>query len=119
MTPSSSSRYTRTLVCGSRVRANPKSAFTMTESFRTRGPQFWGFCLGTGWVVLLIVVFGFMVSGYLEIFGIMGALFAVALVPLSAPVYPFVSWHYVGTFPWLWVLGLVIALVLSRIILAE
>lgn len=91
----------------------------MTETYRTRGPRFWGFCLGTSWVVLLTLVFGFMVSGYLEIFGIMGAIFAVTLVPLSAPVYPFVSWYYVGNFPWLWLCGLVLAIFLSRIILAE
>ena len=91
----------------------------MTESSRKRGPQFWGFCLGTNWVVLMTLVFGFMVSGYLEIFGIMGALFAVALAPLSAPAYPFVSWYYIGIFPWIWFFGLVIAVYLSRIILAE
>ncbi|MFQ5801805.1 MAG: hypothetical protein ACE5JQ_02785 [Candidatus Methylomirabilales bacterium] len=91
----------------------------MTESFRKRGPRFWGFCLGTSWVVLMTVVFGFMVSGYLEIFGIMGALFAVSLVPLSAPAYPLVSWYYIGTFPWLWVLGVLIACILGRIILAD
>jgi hypothetical protein len=52
-------------------------------------------------------------------FGIKGALFAVSLVPLSAPAYPLVSWYYIGTFPWLWVLGLLIAYFLGRIILAE
>ena len=91
----------------------------MTEAHRKRGPQFWGFCVGTGWVVLMVVIFGFMVSGYLEIFGIMGALFAVALVPLSAPAYPFVAWYYIGSFPWLWVLGFLVAFFAGRIILAE
>lgn len=91
----------------------------MTESFRKRGPRFWGFCVGMSWVVLMTAVFGFMVSGYAEIFGIMGALFAVALVPLSAPAYPFVSWYYIGTFPWLWVLGLLVSFYAGRIILAE
>lgn len=67
----------------------------------------------------MTLVFGFMVSGYLEIFGIMGALFAVALAPLSAPAYPFVSWYYIGIFPWIWFFGLVISVYLSRIILAE
>jgi hypothetical protein len=67
----------------------------------------------------MTVVFGVMVSGYLEMFGIMGVLFAITLVPLSAPAYPFVSWYYVGSFPWLWVLGLLIAFYAGRIILAE
>jgi hypothetical protein len=52
-------------------------------------------------------------------FGIMGALFAVSLVPLSAPAYPLVSWYYIGNVPWLWVLGLLIAYFLGRIILTE
>ncbi len=91
----------------------------MIESFRKRGPKFWGFCLGTSWVILMTAVFGFMVSGYLEMFGIKGALFAVSLVPLSAPAFPLVSWYYIGTFPWLWVLGLLISYFLGRIILAE
>ncbi|MBW8056992.1 MAG: hypothetical protein V3U42_10690 [candidate division NC10 bacterium] len=70
-------------------------------------------------MVLIVVVFGFMVSGYLEIFGIMGALFAVSLVPLSAPAYPFVSWYFIGNFPWLWFFGLLVAFFAGRIILAE
>jgi hypothetical protein len=60
-----------------------------------------------------------MVSGYLEIFGIMGALFAIALVPLSAPAYPFVSWYFIGIFPWLWFVGLLVSFFVGRIILAE
>lgn len=91
----------------------------MIEVVGKRGPRFWGFCLGTGWVTLMTVVFGFMVAGYLEIFGIMGALFAVSLVPLSAPAYPFVSWYFAGTFPWLWVFGLLISFVVGRIVLAD
>ncbi len=91
----------------------------MAESFRKRGPRFWGFCLGTSWIVLIVVVFGVMVSGYLEIFGIMGALFAVSLVPVSAPAYPFVSWYYLGTFPWLWFFGLLVSVFMARILLAD
>jgi len=102
--------------CGIFVHATGDS---MDDAHRKRGPQFWGFCLGTGWVTLAVIVFGVMVSGYLEIFGIVGALFAVSLVPLSAPAYPFVAWYYVGSFPWLWVLGLFLAIFAGRIILAE
>jgi hypothetical protein len=91
----------------------------MSEAHRKRGPRFWGFCLGASWVILMTLVFGFMVSGYHEIFGIVGALVAVSLAPLSAPAYPLVSWYYIGTFPWLWILGLLIAYFLGRIIMGE
>ncbi|MFQ5852380.1 MAG: hypothetical protein ACE5JU_17585 [Candidatus Binatia bacterium] len=91
----------------------------MIEYIGKRGPRFWGFCLGSSWVIVMTAVFGFMVSGYLEMFGIMGALFAVSLVPLSAPAYPFVSWYFLGSFPWLWVLGFVAVFLMGRVILAD
>jgi hypothetical protein len=91
----------------------------MREYIAKRGPRFWGFCLGTSWIIILTLLFGFMVSGYLEIFGTVGVLLAVALAPLSAPAYPFVSWYFIGSFPWLWTLGLLVALLLGRLILAD
>lgn len=91
----------------------------VVEYIGTRGPRFWGFCLGTGWVIIITALFGVMVHGYLELFGIKGAMFAVTLLPLSAPAYPFVLWYLQGSFPWLWVAGLVLAWYLGRIIMND
>ncbi|MBI2080561.1 MAG: hypothetical protein HYT86_02370 [candidate division NC10 bacterium] len=84
-----------------------------------RGPSLPGFLFGAAWIVVALVLFATMVSGYARFFGVTGTLFAISVLPLSAPAYPFIVWYHVGGFPWLWAVGLLLAIGMGRVLLGE
>ncbi len=84
-----------------------------------RGPSLPGLLFGVSWIVIALVLFATMVAGYARLFGVTGTLFAISVLPLSAPAYPFVVWYLGGSFPWLWALGLLVAIGMGRILLAD
>jgi hypothetical protein len=84
-----------------------------------RGPSLPGFLFGTSWIVIALVLFSTMVAGYARLFGVTGTLFAIAVLPLSAPAYPFVVWYLGGGVPWVWAAGLLVAIGMGRILLAD
>lgn len=84
-----------------------------------RGPSLPGFLFGAAWILIALVLFATMVSGYAHLFGVTGTLFAISVLPLSAPAYPFIVWYHGGAFPWVWAVGLVTAVGMGRILLAE
>lgn len=84
-----------------------------------RGPSAFGIAFGALFITLSLWLFGIMVAAYLNLWGLPGVAFALALLPISAPVYPFVAWYHTGAFPWLWAAGLVTALVMGAIVLNE
>jgi len=91
----------------------------MATKAAPRGPAIWGVCYGFSWVVLMLALFGFMLAGYNAVWGMRGMFVATALLPISAPAYPIVSWYYTGAFPWLWTLGLVAAVGMGRVIMSD
>jgi hypothetical protein len=84
-----------------------------------RGPGPFGVVLGSSWIVLCVTLTGFMVSAYVNWLGAKGLFLAVGLLPFAALAYPFISLYYAGFFPWLWTLGLVLAVCLGVLILGE
>lgn len=88
-------------------------------STTSRGPTFWGGCYGFAWVALLLILFAAMLAGYGDIWGVRGMIGATALLPLSTLVYPVVAWYYTGVFPWVWTLGLLAAIGMGKVILAD
>ncbi len=84
-----------------------------------RGPSLPGLLFGASWIVIALVLFATMVAGYARLFGVTGILFAISVLPLSAPAYPVVVWYLGGSFPWLWALGLLVAIGMWRILLAD
>jgi hypothetical protein len=86
---------------------------------QSRGPTFWGGCYGFAWVGLLLVLFAFMLAGYNNVWGVRGMLGAMAVLPLSLVVYPVVAWYYTGVFPWVWTVGLLAAIGMGKVILAD
>lgn len=85
----------------------------------SRGPTFWGGCYGFAWVGLLVVLFAFMLAGYSNVWGVRGMLGAIAVLPLSLVAYPVVAWYYTGAFPWVWTVGLLAAIGMGKVILAD
>jgi len=83
-----------------------------------RGPSLPGLLFGASWIVISLVLFARMVAGYAHLFGVTGTLFAISVLPLSAPAYPFVVWYLGGGFPWLWAIGLLVAVGMGSILLA-
>ena len=84
-----------------------------------RGPSLPGLLFGASWILIALVLFGTMVAGYARLFGMTGTLFAISVLPLSAPAYPFVVWYLGESFPWLWATGLLVAIGMGRILLAD
>jgi hypothetical protein len=84
-----------------------------------RGPSLPGLLFGASWILIALVLFATMVAGYARLFGVTGTLFAISVLPLSAPAYPFIVWYHGGGFPWLWAVGLLTAVGMGRILLAE
>lgn len=84
-----------------------------------RGPSLPGLLFGVSWIVIALVLFATMVAGYARLFGVTGTLFAISVLPLSAPAYPFVVWYLGGSFPWLWAIGLLVAVGMGRILLQD
>jgi hypothetical protein len=58
-----------------------------------RGPSLPGFLFGVSWIVVALVLFATMVSGYAYLFGVTGTLFAISVLPLGPrlPVHCLVS----------------------------
>ncbi len=84
-----------------------------------RGPSLPGFLFGASWILIALVLFATMVAGYARLFGVTGTLFAISVLPLSAPAYPLVVWYFGENFPWLWAAGLLVAIGMGRILLAD
>ena len=85
----------------------------------SRGPTIWGVCFGFSWIALSLILMGMMVSGYSQIWGMKGIAFALMVLPLSAPAFPFLNWYLAGDFPWLWVGGLILAVLMGSIALTD
>ena len=85
----------------------------------SRGPSIWGVCFGSSWIALSLILMGMMVSGYSQLWGVKGIAFAIALLPLSAPAFPLLTWYHTGDFPWLWATGLILAIVMGNIALTD
>ena len=92
---------------------------THMTSTTSRGPTFWGGCYGFAWVALLLILFAAMLAGYGDIWGVRGMIGATALLPISTLAYPVVAWYYTGVFPWVWTLGLLAAIGMGKVILAD
>lgn len=91
----------------------------MTRSAAPRGPAIWGVCYGFAWVVLMLVLFGVMLTGYSAVWGIRGMLVATAILPISPLAYPAIAWYYTGAFLWFWTLGLLAAFGMGAVIMAD
>ena len=84
-----------------------------------RGPSLFGVCFGVAWVGILLGLFGTMMAAYGRLWGVAGLAFGMALLPISAPAYPVISWYAGIGFPWLWTLGLVVAIAMGNIALRD
>jgi hypothetical protein len=76
-------------------------------------------CFGALWIAILLGLFGSMLAAYARLWGIAGLAFGMALLPLSAPAYPLVAWYTGQGFPWVWTVGLVLAIVIGNILLRD
>lgn len=84
-----------------------------------QGPSLYGVCFGTLWIAMLLGLFGTMLAAYARLWGVVGLAFGMALLPISAPAYPIISW-YTGTgFPWVWTIGLVLSIAMGNILLRD
>ena len=84
-----------------------------------RGPGPFAILLGSSWILLCVALTGLMVSAYASWLGAKGLFIAVGLLPFAALAYPFVSLYQSGAFPWLWTIGLILAVYLGILILGE
>ncbi len=84
-----------------------------------QGPSVYVVCLGAVWIAILLVLFGTMMAGYSRLWGVAGLAFGMALLPVSAPAYPVVAWYAGNGFPWLWTVGLVVAVALGNVLLRD
>jgi len=84
-----------------------------------QGPSVYVVCLGAVWIAILLVLFGTMMAGYSRLWGVAGLAFGMALLPVSAPAYPVVAWFAGNGFPWLWTVGLVVAVALGNVLLRD
>jgi hypothetical protein len=84
-----------------------------------RGPSLSAVCLGTVWISILLGLFGTMMAGYAQLWGVPGLAFGMALLPVSAPAYPIIAWYTGNGFPWLWTVGLAVAVVLGNVLLRD
>ncbi len=84
-----------------------------------QGPNVYVVCLGAVWIAILLVLFGTMMAGYSRLWGVAGLAFGMALLPVSAPAYPVVAWFAGNGFPWLWTVGLVVAVALGNVLLRD
>jgi hypothetical protein len=60
-----------------------------------------------------------MLSAYGKLWGMAGLAFGMVLLPISAPAYPVIAWFMGAGFPWLWTLGLVLAVAMGNIALRD
>lgn len=84
-----------------------------------KGPSVYGICFGAVWVAILLALFGTMLSAYGRLWGVAGLAFGMALLPISAPAYPLITWYTGGGFPWIWTAGLVLAIAMGNILLRD
>lgn len=84
-----------------------------------QGPSVYVVCLGAVWIAILLALFGTMMAGYSQLWGVAGLAFGMALLPVSAPAYPVVAWYAGNGFPWLWTVGLVVAVALGNVLLRD
>jgi len=84
----------------------------------SRSPGLFGALFGITWILICLTLMGSMFHGYSRIFGTPGILFGVFL-PISVPVFPLLAWKYTGAFPWLWALGLLLAVVMGKMALTD
>jgi hypothetical protein len=76
-------------------------------------------CFGTIWIAILLGLFGTMLAAYASLWGVAGLAFGMALLPISAPAYPIIAWYTGSGFPWVWSVGLVLAVVMGNILLRD
>jgi hypothetical protein len=84
-----------------------------------QGPSVSAICLGTVWIAILLGLFGTMLAGYSRLWGVAGLAFGMVLLPVSAPAFPLITWCAGNGFPWLWTVGLVVAVAMGNRLLRD